>query len=150
MSALLFQLDRPCNSLTSPIQIWPSCWFYVPSEQRCARNVKTARGSYLNRTMASPALLSHSHIVEVLGRHHARHSKLVHFLVMPGILVQDHSAHPIWNQTKRDIQYIPSDIYIVLLCFVLFTLYSGICLMRPGKKFYLNTHFVIHLACPLW
>ena len=31
----------------SPIQIWPSCCFFVPS---CARNKKAARGSDLNRT----------------------------------------------------------------------------------------------------
>ena len=35
------------NSNTSPIQIWPSCCFFVPS---AARNGKAARGSDLNRT----------------------------------------------------------------------------------------------------
>ena len=40
----------------SPIQIWPSCCFFVPSaarvrsNTRCARNEKAARGSDLNRT----------------------------------------------------------------------------------------------------
>ena len=35
--------------VTSPIQVWPSCCFYVPSAAS-ARNVKAARGSDLNRT----------------------------------------------------------------------------------------------------
>ena len=49
----------------SPIQIWPSCCFFVPSAPRCARNEKAARGSDLNRTRDH--VTSHGNAFRITG-----------------------------------------------------------------------------------